>query len=240
MLIFGLVAAALMGYLGGFFGFGTAPAAVSLLAILVISWPALLEFWRALGWGRGLMLFVVLSIMTIGVEFVGVVTGFPYGSFQYIGNIGYRVFGVVPWTVPFAWLPLLFAAISLADVDQASIVRGSAKAAGLLILMDIVLDPGAVAVGLWKYAYPGLYYEVPWTNFAGWMLVGFCASIFLVHVLRVDFSRRAFLISAAWMLSFWSGVAVARSLWIPVFLGSILILSIVYRYVSRSETLTHH
>jgi len=240
MLFLGLVVAGVIGYLGGFFGFSTAPAFVSLLAILLISGPALYEFGRDMGWGKGLLVFAVLALLTIIVEFIGVVSGFPYGSFQYAGDLGYRVFGIVPWTVPFAWLPLLFAAISLANVDRRSFVRGSLKAAGILTLMDIVLDPGAVAVGLWRYTYPGMYYEVPWTNFAGWLLVGFCASVFLVKVLRVEFARPTVLFSAAWMLAFWSGVAVARGLWIPVIIGSILILSIVYRYVCRSETRAPH
>jgi putative membrane protein len=39
------------------------------------------------------------------------------------------------------------------------------------------LDPGAVAVGFWAYADGGVYYGVPLSNFAGWVLSGTVALV---------------------------------------------------------------
>ena len=40
----------------------------------------------------------------------------------------------------------------------------------LLVSFDLVLDPGAVHMGLWRFLESSLYYGVPWTNFFGWVL----------------------------------------------------------------------
>jgi putative membrane protein len=41
---------------------------------------------------------------------------------------------------------------------------------GVVLCMDLVLDPGAVALGFWRYAAGGPVYGVPLSNYAGWVL----------------------------------------------------------------------
>src|SRR6056297_3023594 len=42
--------------------------------------------------------------------------------------------------------------------------------AATVVWMDVVLDPAAVALGFWEYYPPGVYYGVPLSNYAGWVL----------------------------------------------------------------------
>ena len=63
---------------------------------------------------RGLALIAGLSVLSMTVEAIGVLTGVPYGWFQYSGSIGTAVIGPVPWTVGFAYVPLLLGACALA------------------------------------------------------------------------------------------------------------------------------
>jgi putative membrane protein len=58
-----------------------------------------------------------------------------------------------------------------------------------VLAMDLVLDPGAVALGFWVYPGGGVYYGVPLSNYAGWVLSATVA----VVALDIAFSRRALL-----------------------------------------------
>jgi putative membrane protein len=45
-------------------------------------------------------------------------------------------------------------------------------ALAVVLVVDLVLDPAAVALGFWAYDGGGIYYGVPLSNFAGWLLSG--------------------------------------------------------------------
>lgn len=55
----------------------------------------------------------ITFIYALGVEQIGSRTGWPFGSYEYSGTLGYQIYGV-PLVVPFAWVmlahPLLIAA----------------------------------------------------------------------------------------------------------------------------------
>jgi putative membrane protein len=225
----GIAAAGGIGFLAAQQGFGSVHPMVSVVAILLISLPSFHGLIRAVGWRRGLVALSGLGVFALLVEALGTWSGFPYGAFQYTGDLGWRVFGLVPWTVPFAWIPLLLGAVTLAGTRFSGSVQRGIYAAVLLTAMDFVLDPGAVSVGLWRYSNPGLYYEVPWTNFAGWMLTGTFAAICLSKLLNGKHLPSGILVSAAWMVAFWTGVAGARLLVLPLLIGGVLLGYIVYR-----------
>lgn len=117
-----------------------------------------------------------LFAVTYGIEFVGVTTGWPYGEFNYLVELGPMVAGI-PLGLPLFYLPLVIDAYLLAVllVDRSPLRRLVAPIAlATVLLMDLVLDPGAVAIGFWAYAGGGPYYGVPLSNYVGW---GLSASI---------------------------------------------------------------
>jgi putative membrane protein len=107
------------------------------------------------------------------IEFVGLRTGWPYGDFHYAIDLGPTVAGV-PVGLPVFFLPLVCNAYLLCLL----LLGGRARAArvrlpaviGTVVAMDLVLDPGAVALGFWTYPGGGPVYGVPLSNFAGWVL----------------------------------------------------------------------
>jgi putative membrane protein len=117
-------------------------------------------------------------------EFSSTRTGVPFGLYHYTGATrGQELFlANVPVmdSVSFAFLG--YAAFCLARVALAG--RAASRAvvavtAGLLMaLLDVVIDPIAVRGDRWflghlfYYAEPGVYFGVPLSNFAGWMVVG--------------------------------------------------------------------
>mgnify|MGYP000091377254 CR=1 FL=1 len=107
------------------------------------------------------------------IEFVGLRTGWPYGEFHYAIDLGPTVAGV-PIGLPVFFLPLvcnayLLCLLLLGDRARAAAVRLPAVVA-TVVATDLVLDPGAVALGFWAYAGGGPFYGVPLSNFAGWVL----------------------------------------------------------------------
>ncbi|MFD1634191.1 bisanhydrobacterioruberin hydratase [Haloplanus ruber] len=134
----------------------------------------------------------VLAGYAYAIEFAGLRTGWPYGEFHYAIDLGPTVAGV-PIGLPVFFLPLvgnayLLCSLLLGRRARAARIRLPAVI-GTVIAMDLVLDPGAVALGFWTYPGGGAVYGVPLSNFAGWVL----SATVTVLVLDVVLDRAALL-----------------------------------------------
>jgi putative membrane protein len=130
---------------------------------------------------QAVALVLALTAYAYGIELVGVSTGWPYGEFEYGIDLGPMLFGEVPVGLPVFFLPLvlnsyLLVLLLLGDAARRRAVRLLATLATMLIV-DLVLDPGAVALGFWSYADGGAFYGVPLSNYAGWLLSGTVAVV---------------------------------------------------------------
>jgi len=117
----------------------------------------------------------LVATATLGgfaVEAVGVATGFPFGTYDYSGQLGPKVLGV-PLIIPLAWTwmawPAWLAAVRLTRGRTARI----AIAAVGLAAWDLFLDPQMVAEGYWRWldptpALPGVP-GIPIGNYLGWL-----------------------------------------------------------------------
>jgi putative membrane protein len=152
-----------------------------LFGTLVMRLPLIAGVAPIVGRRAGVML-GLLTLYAYGIELVGVTTGLPYGSFQYLTDLGPMIAGSIPVGLPVFFFPLvlnsyLLVLLLLGDRARSTGVRLTATVLTVL-LMDLVLDPGAVALGFWGYDLAGVsmtYYDVPWTNYAGWVLSGVVA-----------------------------------------------------------------
>ncbi|WP_442909396.1 bisanhydrobacterioruberin hydratase [Halovenus sp. HT40] len=123
-----------------------------------------------------------LVAYTYGIEYVGATTGLPYGEFSYEVSLGPMVGGTIPWALPLFFIPLvlnsyLLCVLLLGERASARVVRVPAVAA-MVVAIDLVLDPGAVALGFWVYE-SGAYYGVPLLNYAGWILSAVVATVLM-------------------------------------------------------------
>ncbi len=130
---------------------------------------------------------------TYTIEFIGVFTGYPYGHFEYGVDLGPMLAGHVPAALPLFFLPLvvnayLLCLLLLGTRARRALVRVPVVVAAV-VGMDLVLDPAAVSLGFWAYDGGGFYYDVPWTNYAGWVLSATVA----VTVLDAVFDREGLL-----------------------------------------------
>ena len=199
-------------------------AGVSAVFVLVLWAPSAYALWRWLGFKRAALILLALGAFAVGIETFAVKTGWPYGSFDYGDKIGVKYFGVTPWTVPFAWSPLVLGAMALANRHARSVGALCVIATVFLILFDGVLDPGAVAQKFWQYDAGGWYYGVPISNFGGWIISGLIgAAIYYFGSGKLADVPMTLVSSVTLILAFWTSVCGFLGLWIPTILGALLL-----------------
>ncbi|WP_247729155.1 bisanhydrobacterioruberin hydratase [Halovivax limisalsi] len=140
---------------------------------------------------RALALLAALCGFTWAIELVGVVTGWPYGAFEYGVSLGPMLFDAVPVALPLFFVPLVLnayaLAISLLDGRTDATIARPAIALATVVSIDLVLDPAAVAIGFWSFDAGGWYHGVPASNYVGWLLSGTVA----VALVELGFDHRA-------------------------------------------------
>ena len=236
------IACLLMGVLTGLQSTIATPflGPVSALFVLIAALPGYRELIRITSLKQGLLILFALSLFAYLIEVVGVQTGFPYSSFAYAQTLRSFLIAGVPWTTPFGWVPLVFASYFATRVwsPQRKGVLIVFWSVLLLVALDLVLDPGAVWLGLWSYANTGWYHAVPWQNFAGWLLSGTLALFTLHRVLSRTIIQRTnvflFLIGPAAILSFWTGITLSASMVLPTLIGCLLLLFFTFTWQAES------
>jgi putative membrane protein len=115
----------------------------------------------------------VLTLYSYLVEFIGVETGFPYGSFSYGIDLGPMLFGKIPLGLPVFFIPLVLnsyiLALLLFPEKTRKMFYRVPLVIGLVLLIDLILDPAAVAINFWNYG-GGVYYGVLVSNYLGWIV----------------------------------------------------------------------
>jgi putative membrane protein len=164
------------------------------------------------------------------VEYVGVRTGLPYGEFAYGVELGPMLLGLVPVGLPVFFVPLVLNAYLLVLLlgggrAERAAVRVPAAIA-VVLAVDLVLDPAAVSLGLWRYTAGGAYYGVPASNYLGWALsatvaVGLLDLSLARSALRARLADCEFLLDD--LVSFvvlWGAVNVYFGNWLPVLVAA--------------------
>jgi len=204
---------------------------VSSISVVLFAVPCIWAAKMWLGWRDAVVLVTALGFVALLIETSAIMTGFPYGHFGYSEHLGYKLFAVVPWTVAFAWPPLLLAAYSVAaNVTKSRLVRIVMTTITLLVF-DLVLDPGAVLLGFWKYAEAGAFYRVPLSNFGGWIISGLIGAVILEMIisrfkplLPVPIQLTA---SAFFIVCFWTAFAAFAGMIYPALIGVVVLVAIV-------------
>ncbi|KXH76120.1 MAG: hypothetical protein AM326_07680 [Candidatus Thorarchaeota archaeon SMTZ-45] len=219
---------------------GGAVTWVSALFIVLLSVPSYYFLIRWIGVKWGLILIVFFGIFPIIVEAIGITTGLPYGEFYYSDWMGFKIFGLVPWSVAFAFAPLIFGSLTISTKLIYDWRLHLVLSAVILVLVDMVLDPAAVVLSIWVWLTPGPYYGIPITNYIGWFLTAFIASIILYYFLQrikqiqieipIEVSSSLFI-----SLSFWTGFSLWTGLLMPLGIGLILSILIGYYLLNNSN-----
>lgn len=140
-------------------------------------------FWAAMAersWRRALRFLLVASGISLTAEYMSTHTNFPYGRYDYIAMTHGKELYIsnVPLFVPLTFGIVIWAGRALANrvnVHPARLIIGGAVFAAAI---DLVMDPMTLRGGTWfmgwmySYRSSGPWFNVPWSNYAGWILVG--------------------------------------------------------------------
>lgn len=222
------------GFVGGFFvqRFGIMPglervSIVMMLSIAAISYRAVVR-----DAGTRWLIFLILSgFFALGFEYIWVHYCIPYGCFSYGNILGSKLFATVPRTVFVGWTPLIIGVYAILRKYMQNRLWMILIGAIILTLLDMVLDPGAILLGFWSFDAGGWYYNVPRSNFVGWLLsgsVGMFLATILLDKIQTSVQRTT---SAGLTLSFFTWIALWSQMWLAGWLG-IILLMVYFRIIS--------
>ncbi|MEM6752964.1 MAG: gamma-carotene 1'-hydroxylase CruF [Cyanobacteria bacterium P01_C01_bin.38] len=133
---------------------------------------------RVLGWKSWLGFLVPSVLISVGSELLGTSTGFPFGDYSYLSGLGYKIGGLVPFTIPLSWFYVglsayLIARSGLKVAEKPTLIRHiAAVAIGALLFTswDFALEPAMsqTAFPFWYWETPGDFFGTPYRNYAGW------------------------------------------------------------------------
>jgi uncharacterized membrane protein len=192
--------------------------------------------YRTLGLKIGLAFMLPAVFLSLTSELLGTSTGFPFGNYSYLSGLGYKIAGLVPFTIPLSWFYLGFCAYLLARVGLGSfkgwVGQVGAIAFGALMLTswDFVLDPAMsqTVMPFWYWHQPGAFFGMPYQNFVGWMGTG----VVFMGVAAVLWRKQLIVLEPAQLtlpLVIYLGnfvfamvMSLAAGFWVPVLLGIVL------------------
>jgi uncharacterized membrane protein len=162
---------------------GSARAGVTVATVILGYLLSVSHAFLTRGVRAGLTLIGIATLGGFAIEAAGVATGFPFGTYDYSGQLGPKLLGV-PLIIPLAWTWMAWPAwLAAQRISRNAGIQVSCAALGLAA-WDLFLDPQMVSEGYWTWrhptpALPGLD-GIPVSNYLGW--AGF--AVLLVAVLR--------------------------------------------------------
>jgi uncharacterized membrane protein len=203
--------------------------------------------YRTLGTWHWLGFMVPAIGLSLVSELLGTSTGFPFGHYHYLSGLGYKIAGLVPFTIPLSWFYLGFSAYIIARAGLETLaIPQFLKYAGaigfgslLLTSWDFVLDPAMsqTTMPFWMWDQPGAFFGMPYQNFAGWFGTGVvfmtvATLIWRMKPLRLPHTQLG-LPLAVYLgnFAFATITSLAAGIYIPILLGLILgVLPLVVLY----------
>ncbi|MCA1832309.1 MAG: carotenoid biosynthesis protein [Actinomycetota bacterium] len=185
--------------------------------------------WPEGGWRRALRFLIVSFAVTFAGEYASTHSSIPYGHYSYTTTTRGRELYLsnVPLFVPVAFGSVIWAGRSLAAATRPARSRIGLAFAGAVFAtaLDFIIDPMTVRGHRWflgslyEYGSRGPYFGIPWSNFAGWLLVAFvvigldAALASGTHAGVEEESARRGRILAFAICTFFIIVAAATALW---------------------------
>ncbi|MDZ8094971.1 MAG: carotenoid biosynthesis protein [Nostoc sp. DedQUE05] len=208
--------------------------------------------YRTLGLGTWLAFMLPSMFISLGSELLGTSTGFPFGDYSYLSGLGYKIAGLVPFTIPLSWFYVglssyLIARTGLKVAQKPSWGRHiAAIAVGALLFTcwDFALEPAMSQTSLpfWYWEQPGAFFGTPYQNYIGWfgtsaLFMSVAGLLWRNTSIKLERSQLNLpLVVYLTNFAFAAGLSLAAGFFIPVLLG--LLLGIIPAMVlwSRSST----
>jgi uncharacterized membrane protein len=211
--------------------------------------------YRTLGTWHWLGFMVPAIGLSLVSELLGTSTGFPFGHYHYLSGLGYKIAGLVPFTIPLSWFYLGFSAyiIARAGLETLAIPQllkyvGAIGFGSLLLTSwDFVLDPAMsqTTMPFWMWDQPGAFFGMPYQNFAGWFGTGVVFMTVATFIWRMKplklASTQLGLPLAVYLgnFAFATITSLAAGIYIPILLGlmlGVIPLLVLYQLATARPT----
>jgi putative membrane protein len=160
------------------------------VTIATVYWAAAAMFLHAIfayGIVYAIQFLSITFTYALVIEQIGSRTGWPFGSYEYSGSLGYQIYGV-PLVVPFAWVMIahpIFIAARKVTKNWVFLYGGIG-----MMAWDLFLDPQMVSAERWTWSFTGSHVpfqpDIPLSNAFGWLLTGMGLMALLNLTLRSD------------------------------------------------------
>ena len=193
---------------------------------------AFLFAYRTLGLGTTLSFFIPSVGLSLSSELLGTSTGFPFGQYYYLSGLGYKIAGLVPFTIPLSWFYMGLTCYLLARVGLRVQIKAGwwrpllalGMGAVLLTAWDLVLDPAMsqAPIPFWQFDEVGEFFGMPYRNLSGWLGTGLLfmsVAAFFWRRTAVSLSRPQLTVPLAiYLVNFLFGAAITVVSLDPAFL----------------------
>lgn len=166
-------------HLTGWIGFWAFGKDFFLLTPLNMLLTTLIVFMHHEKWTGSLKIkLAAVAILGFAVEVAGVNTGKIFGVYQYDQALGFKIWGTPP-LIGINWVLLTYAGTVILKKWIKNSLLNALLTALLLVGLDLVIEPVAIAYGFWHWENP----EIPLQNFIAW---GICAVLFSLIIQSND------------------------------------------------------
>jgi uncharacterized membrane protein len=137
---------------------------------------------------KAMLTLLAIALPSAAAEWLGTTTGLLFGHYQYTGQFGWRIGGVLPYTIPLAWYAVVVGSCRMLDGFAPRLPPGMRPilAAALATATDFNLEPVAMHVrDYWQWSDgPGgaALARPPAFNFLSW----FVLAALLAHAVPVQ------------------------------------------------------
>ncbi len=209
-------------------------AAAVILALFAL--PSYIALIKESGFARAASAILAISVFILGFEALLIKVGLPYGKFTISDVLGYKIFGLAPYTLALAYPPLVLAAYWLAS-NVKNRLGQIVLIAVFLQVAHLVLDPATTKMRVWNWEAPGPFYGVPIASFVAWLVAGLFAGWLISSILNSDDVKRAAAYSGFTILWFWAGVNLGLQQWIPGAIGIVAsLLMLIFMRREKRQT----
>ena len=203
----------------GAYAFSTTLAILSVLGILPSQFPftqfntllafvfGILHASQRFGWGRAILLAVIVFLTGLAFESVGVATGLVYGPYHYSDQLDPKFLGLVPYLIPIAWFMMIYPSFVIAEklcgkisASLARIILVAVIGGIIMAAWDLAMDPLMARLGYWVWEVNGTYFGVPVQNFWGWWLTTFVALLIFQFMARPSIRKEPNEIPDLWVV----------------------------------------
>ena len=193
--------------------------------------------YRTLGLKPWLGFMLPAMSISLGSELLGTSSGFPFGDYSYLSGLGYKIAGLVPFTIPLSWFYMGLSSYLISRVALNTIKSNWLRHIGAILLgamlftsWDFALEPAMsqTAFPFWYWHQPGAFFGTPYQNYAGWfgtsaLFMSVAALLWGNLPLKLERSQLSIpLVVYLSNIAFAGGISLASGFWLPVSLGLLL------------------